>query len=112
MIDEVGGHPALLMWVIGNEIELSRKDKQPLRIRINQKMDMIRNYTVTKHNRIIPVTSCVVDNPESYDVLVGNLNVDLFCANAGYRSDSLTDLFTGNPSRRTPLSHVLTRISS
>lgn len=103
IIDEVGGHPALLMWVLGNEIVLHEPEKLALKQRINQKMDFARRYTLQKHNRVVPITSCVVDLPESYDFLVNNLNVDLFCANAGYRADSLTDLFTGNVARSTHL---------
>jgi len=87
------------MWVMGNEIDISNPSRLAMKNRINNKMDFARNYTMTKWGRRVPVTTCVVDLPETYDQLAKDMRVDVFCANAGYRSDSLTDLFPGNPNR-------------
>jgi hypothetical protein len=57
LIDEVGNHPALLMWALGNELAFSETGKPELRDRVNKKMDFIREYTLTKWNRLIPVTT-------------------------------------------------------
>jgi hypothetical protein len=100
LIDEVGGHPALIMWVFGNELDFASPRNVQLRSQLNSKMKFIRDYTLAKWNRIVPVTSCVIDIPVLYDALVSSLDVDLFCPNAGYRGGSLTDLFSGNASQR------------
>lgn len=102
IIDEVGYHPAILMWAIGNELSLEDPEKVDLLQTVNEMADLAREYTLQRFNRILPITHCTVDLPESYQYLVDNLNVDVFCSNAGYRSDSLTDLYTGNPSRGFP----------
>lgn len=102
LIDEVGDHPAVIMWAVGNELALEEPGKKPLLDTVNQMMNLARDYTKEKHDRILPVTHCVADLPESYRFLSENLEVDVFCSNAGYRSDSLTDLFTGDESRNIP----------
>jgi beta-galactosidase/beta-glucuronidase len=48
-IEEVGNHPALLMWIMGNELDLSN-DPQMLQL-LNEMFDFIRNYTYTIHRR-------------------------------------------------------------
>lgn len=52
MIDEVGDHPALLMWMMGNELNVA--GDPALRGYLNSKMDFIRNYTLSKWNRVLP----------------------------------------------------------
>ena len=99
IIDEVGNHPALLMWVMGNEIDIASENRAFMRKRINDSIKFARQYTLQKWNRSVPLTTCVVDVPETYDMLAVEMDVEVFCANAGYRSDSLTDLFSGNPQR-------------
>jgi len=47
-------------------------------------------------NRVILITSAVVDLPNSYDHLAQVLDVDVFTTNAGYRGISFTDLWSGN----------------
>eukprot|EP01122_Echinamoeba_exundans_P013455 TRINITY_DN5882_c0_g2_i1.p2 TRINITY_DN5882_c0_g2~~TRINITY_DN5882_c0_g2_i1.p2 ORF type:complete len:364 (-),score=74.65 TRINITY_DN5882_c0_g2_i1:1305-2396(-) len=100
LIDEVGGHPALILWVFGNELDFASPKNVQLRSQLNAKMKFIREYTLAKWNRVVPVTSCVIDIPVLYDALVETLDVDIFCPNAGYRGGSLTDLFSGNASQR------------
>lgn len=102
LIDEVGDHPALLMWSIGNELFLDDPSRRHLLDTINDMSEFTREYTMEKYSRRVPVTHCVVDIPTSYKFYVDNLKVDIFCANAGYRSDSLTDLFSGNPAQNFP----------
>jgi hypothetical protein len=95
-IEEVGDHPALLMWLMGNELDLSA-DPQEVQF-LNGMFDIIRNYTYQKFQRRIPVTSAVVDYPPSYDTLVRTMNVDVFTSNAGYRGLTLGNLWDGDPS--------------
>ena len=90
-VDEVGNHPALLMWAVGNELGLYSKPE--LRATVNTLMDYIREYTITKWNRLIPVTTTEVDLPESFPLLSTNLKVDIFSFNAGYRDIYLNTLF-------------------
>jgi len=92
-IDEVGNHSALLMWNFSNELDLA--NDPGLVSLLNKYMDFIRNYTMSKWNRFIPVTAAVVDIPTSYDNLMATLNVDIFSTNAGYRGTDFQDLWTG-----------------
>jgi hypothetical protein len=48
-IEEVGDHPALLMWLMGNELDLSA-DPQEVQF-LNGMFDIIRNYTYQKFQR-------------------------------------------------------------
>jgi Sec-independent protein secretion pathway component TatC len=80
-IDEVGNFSNLLMWNFGNELPLD----DTLITRMNGLMDFIRNYTLVKWSRLIPVTVAVVDDPHTYDHLVAAMKVDVFSTNAGYR---------------------------
>jgi hypothetical protein len=100
LIDEVGDHPAILMWVVGNEFDFKSSALLQLRALLNDEFQKVRDYTKSKWNRVLPVTTCVIDIPDTYDILADTLDVDLFCANAGYRGESLTDLFSGNAGQR------------
>jgi len=93
-IDEVGNHPSLLMWNFGNELGVGN-DPNLLNV-LNNYMNFIREYTIQRWNRSIPITSAVVDLPESYNTLAAQLNVDIFTTNAGYRGLDFSDLWTGN----------------
>eukprot|EP00029_Vermamoeba_vermiformis_P013208 TRINITY_DN8120_c0_g1_i1.p1 TRINITY_DN8120_c0_g1~~TRINITY_DN8120_c0_g1_i1.p1 ORF type:complete len:493 (-),score=131.66 TRINITY_DN8120_c0_g1_i1:54-1532(-) len=95
-IIDVGDHPALLMWAMGNELNF-KKNPGMLEF-INKHLGMIRNITLELHNRVVPVTSAVVDDPEIYDVLVPELDVDIFTTNAGYRGpEGFGTLWEGDP---------------
>jgi len=93
-IDEVGNHSALLMWSFGNELPLV--GNQAFVDQMNDYMIFIKQYTLTKWGRKVPVTTAVVDDPSSYDYLASSLEVDVFTANAGYRGVTFTDLWAGN----------------
>jgi hypothetical protein len=90
-VDEIGNHTALLMWVIGNELGLYSKPE--LRATVQKMIVKVREYTLQKWNRIIPVTTCEVDLPQSYNLLAEDLDVDLFMTNAGYRDVYLNTLW-------------------
>jgi hypothetical protein len=90
-VDEVGNHPALLMWVVGNELGLASKPE--LRKTVQKMIVKVREYTLQKWNRVIPVTTCEVDLPNSYNLLSDELDVDLFMTNAGYRDVYLNTLW-------------------
>ena len=87
----LGGHPALLMWALGNELGLSDPAKRPLLDFVNELAGLIQEEMLAVHGRTVPITTCDVDLPESYDlfldVLYENGNFTLFCTNAGYRGD-------------------------
>jgi len=72
-IDEVGNHPALLMWTLGNELPLNANNSA-LVATLNQRIQFARNYTLYKWNRFIPITVAVVDDPTSYHILESGMN--------------------------------------
>jgi len=92
-VQEQGGHPALLMWCIGNEMDII--NDAGLRETVNAKIARIRRRTYEIHGRKIPVTSAVVDYPEKYEFMVQNLDVDVFTTNAGYRDIYMDPLWAG-----------------
>jgi hypothetical protein len=92
-VTEIGNHPALLMWCLGNEIEV---DKKPdLLAIINDKIDVIHQKMKSIHNRFVPVTHAVIDDPTTYEQLAADLKVDVFTTNAGYRDVVLAPLWDG-----------------
>jgi len=93
-IDEVGNHPALLMYTLGNELNLAG-DANLLAL-VNHYIGFAKNYSMTKWGRSIPITHAIVDNPSTYDNLFANLNVDVFTSNAGYRGLGFSDLWSGS----------------
>jgi hypothetical protein len=62
---------------------------------LNKYISYIRNYTLERWGRKVPVTSAVVDIPTSYNTLMETLDVDVFSSNAGYRGLNFQDLWTG-----------------
>ncbi len=90
-VDEIGNHTALLAWVVGNELGLYTKNE--LRALVNKMIIKVREYTLEKWNRIVPVTTCEVDLPESYNLLTDELDVDFFMTNAGYRDVHIESLW-------------------
>jgi hypothetical protein len=93
-VRELGGHPALLMWVTGNEMQVDAREE--LLQLVNDKMNVIRKRMMAVHGRRLPVTHAVVDLPTSYEYLAQNLQVDVFTANAGYRDVQLNPLWIGD----------------
>lgn len=94
-VDEIGNHPALLMWSVGNELGLFTKPE--LRSIVARMIVKVREYTYKKWNRIIPVTTFEVDLPQSYNLLMAELDVDLFATNAGYRDVYMESLWAPDP---------------
>jgi hypothetical protein len=64
-IDEVGNHPAILMFTLGNEWPVSTDIS--LRNKLNKYIAFARNYTLTKWGRKIPFTHAMNDDPFMYD---------------------------------------------
>lgn len=92
-IDEIGNHPALLMYTLGNELPLN----DPVIVNlVNQYMAFSRNYSLIKWGRSIPISLAVVDDPFTYNELYDILDVDVFTTNAGYRGLGFQDLWDGS----------------
>jgi hypothetical protein len=87
VIDEVGNHPSILMFALGNELPL---DDNLIGI-LNKYIAYSKSYMQQKWNRSVPITHAVVDLPTSYDHLAKTLNVDVFSSNAGYRGLGFQD---------------------
>jgi len=94
-IDEIGYHPALVMYTFGNELGTATAD-QSFIDSLNHFFNFIRTYQEKKWGRKIPVSIAEVDLPSSYEKLASTLDVDVFSTNAGYRGFTFTDLWTGN----------------
>jgi hypothetical protein len=58
-------------------------------------MQFIREYQQERHQRTIPVSHAVVDDPRTYEELARDLDVDVFTANAGYRGYDFSDFWSG-----------------
>lgn len=95
-IDEVGNHPALLMFTLGNELPLS-SNPQLLQM-VNDYIKFSKDYLMTKWGRSVPFTHAIVDYPASYNTLYEQLEVDVFTSNAGYRGIGFSDLWDGSQS--------------
>lgn len=93
-IDEVGNHSAILMFALGNELDVAY-DPQMLDL-VNEKIQFSRNYLKEKWGRKVPITDAVVDLPSSYPMLAKALDVDVFTSNAGYRGFGFSDLWSGS----------------
>lgn len=96
------------MWLIGNEMGLvsskagaTAQDPPIVTLdtdfisRINRLMQYARDYQLQKWNRVIPVSTAIIDFPASYMPLSTALQVDVFVSNAGYRGLSFFSLFEG-----------------
>jgi hypothetical protein len=95
-IDEIGNHPALLMYTLGNELPLFQDAN--LLAQVNHYIAYSRGYSMAKWGRSIPITHAIVDNPGSYNTLFATLDVDVFTSNAGYRGLGFQDLWDGSQS--------------
>jgi hypothetical protein len=92
-IDEIGNHEALLMFTLGNELNIAN---DPILLAdVNFYIGYARNYTMRKWGRKIPFTHAIVDNPSTYNRLYEQLDVDVFTSNAGYRGLGFSDLWDG-----------------
>lgn len=94
IIEEVGNHPALLMWVIGNEWDLESEENEDVKERVKNMITYTRSRMEELWNRTIPITYCSEDNPRIFSKLLEYLDVDIFCANSGYRED-ISPIFDG-----------------
>lgn len=92
-VKEMGNHPALLMFCLGNEMGVERKP-DVLRL-VNEKMQVVRDKMKQIHNRVVPVTHAVADDHTTYEYLIEHLKVDVFTTNAGYRNIEMEPLWTG-----------------
>lgn len=89
-VEELGNHPALLAFLVGNELGL---DNNPALLNlVNRMMHKVRWYTFQYWNRTVPVSTALIDNPDTYDRYIRELDVDFFTINV-FRSISLQSLF-------------------
>jgi len=93
-IDEIGNHPAILMYTVGNEWPVHVDGT--LRQKLNQYMAYARNYSMIKWGRFIPFTHAMLDDPFIYDAMYSQLDVDIVSTNAGYRGEGFQDLWDGS----------------
>jgi hypothetical protein len=93
-IDEVGNHPAILMFSVGNEWPIA--SDASLLAKLNHFIAFARNYTMTKWGRKIPVTHALNDDPFAYNEIYAGLDVDVMSTNAGYRGEGFQDLWSGD----------------
>jgi hypothetical protein len=79
---------------MGNELNLFlHQERIPY---LNDWFNYVRNYTFATFHRIVPVTHAIEDNPPSYDLLVKELQVDVFTSNCGYRGFTFGNLWDGD----------------
>jgi hypothetical protein len=98
-VDELGNHPALLMWCVGNNLNLYQNTK--LRQTVNYAMNKVRSYMLQKWNRVVPVTNAEADLPEAYVPLIQELQLDVYTANV-YRGIYLSQLWNPPPNSNFP----------
>eukprot|EP00026_Physarum_polycephalum_P003470 Phypoly_transcript_03482.p1 GENE.Phypoly_transcript_03482~~Phypoly_transcript_03482.p1 ORF type:complete len:768 (+),score=86.79 Phypoly_transcript_03482:78-2381(+) len=101
-IDEVGNHSAVLIWQFGNEMnwdgDLSVLGFYPypdLMNKYNNYAQYIRQYTLAKWGRKIPITHAVIDFDTTFDWLMEYFDIDIFSLNT-FRGTSTTTLFPGD----------------
>jgi len=102
LVDNVGGHDALLMWQFGNELPLSVQDNNlgpTIIAKLNHFFDYARSYTFKRWMRHVPISIALVDLPSWYNTLSRDLKVDIITTNAGYRGPTYSDLWFGAPSQ-------------
>eukprot|EP00026_Physarum_polycephalum_P003205 Phypoly_transcript_03215.p1 GENE.Phypoly_transcript_03215~~Phypoly_transcript_03215.p1 ORF type:complete len:531 (+),score=37.96 Phypoly_transcript_03215:28-1620(+) len=99
-IDEIGNHPALLMWQLGNEMGWNGKrnfglyNSSTLMQQYNSYTEFARQYTLSKHGRRIPITTGIADSPFTFDNLMRDYDIDVFSLNV-FRGVTTTTLFPG-----------------
>jgi len=101
-MDEVGNHPALLLWQFGNEQDWMWQNNANTwnstvwLNKFNRYADYIRRYTKSKWNRDIPVTAAIANVQGVYNFQYTNWHVDIFSANV-FGTD-FGNLFAGSGS--------------
>jgi hypothetical protein len=99
-IDEVGNHSSLLIWQFGNEmnwdgVHLGFYPYPDLMAKYNNYAAYIRQYTLSKWGRKIPITHAVVDYDTTFDWLMQRFDTDIFSLNS-FRGTTTTTLFPGD----------------
>jgi hypothetical protein len=84
------------VWQFGNELPLY--GDASLIATMNHYFNYVRNYTLQKWQRIVPVSCALVDYPASYNTLVEQMQVDVITTNAGYRGYDYSTLWSGDTS--------------
>ncbi|PRP86331.1 putative 1,3-beta-glucanosyltransferase [Planoprotostelium fungivorum] len=97
LIDEVGYHPAVLMYQFGNELQFLNNDNSYVD-KVNTYLDHAKNYQIQRWGRSIPVSTALIDYPPYYNSLVPALKVDVITTNAGYRGFDFQNLWSGGGS--------------
>jgi hypothetical protein len=93
-IDEVGWHPAVLMYSVGNELPIYRD--QALLSKLNHYLNYARAYQYARWGRHIPTTHAIVDYPDGYNWFFENLDVDVLTINNGYRGTQYGGIWVGD----------------
>ncbi|PRP84849.1 hypothetical protein PROFUN_07503 [Planoprotostelium fungivorum] len=91
-IDEVGYHPAILMYSFGNELQFTSRDDSFIS-KVNSYIDYARQYQVQKWGRYLPITTGLLDFVDSYNHLTAALDIDIMMLNAGYRGFDFSGLW-------------------
>lgn len=94
-VDELGDHPALLMFTVGDAMADLGSNKE-LRDRVDWCMFYARKYMSHRHGRRVPLTTVMVDVPSHFATIARQVQVDLFMANVGFRGLNLNPVFDGD----------------
>jgi len=95
LIDEVGYHPAVLMYQFGNELQFLNNDQSYV-TKINGYLSHARSYQLQRWGRALPVSTALIDYPPYYNTLVPALDMDIITTNAGYRGYNFQNLWSGS----------------
>jgi len=94
LIDEVGYHPAVLMYQFGNELQFLNNGQDYV-TKINSYLSHARSYQLSRWGRALPVSTALIDYPPYYNSLVPALDIDIITTNAGYRGYNFQNLWSG-----------------
>jgi len=94
LIDEVGYHPAVLMYQFGNELQFLNNGQDYV-TKINSYLSHARSYQLSRWGRALPVSTALIDYPPYYNTLVPALDMDIITTNAGYRGFNFQNLWSG-----------------
>lgn len=103
-IDEVGNHSAVLMWQFGNEMnwdgtKLGFYPYPDLMAKYNNYVQYIRQYTLSRWGRKIPITHAVIDFPQTFDWLLKNFDLEILSLNT-FRGVGTYTIFPGDSNTR------------